>query len=1594
MNNNKTRLDEKSTRQVFYANQTNFFKTSNTWGTTSSDGTQVSFNEYGRMNFMVNFDQFHKYSQIKSIKIRVKSTSSGTSFTLNQEQTMDSTQNAPYSYHMADSNGYCEVDVINYCYASQGYRNYFSLAFLIPSTIYTPSASNAYKPQLIVEYIDDKESIVNQKMIEGTAGRALNYQVNARTGRPTYTKSLLNINTTVMPINLGLYYDPLLAETIDYYMPKGWRFTYDLSLTSNSEGYEYRDGNGLRHQFVKSLNNSNVYYDIAGTGLILTKTSNSYIIEDGYNNFITFDLWNHVTKVSKKIYDSNNVLNEFGLTFTYTTGTDLLETISEQNTISGVTTTEQKVVINYSSSAGGIEITSTGFPSIVIKKNSSNYLTQIIEEDSRISDYTYADNGLLETAYSDNGEKVVFTYDSRYRVKTITNCVNDEENVLNKFTFEYQYMATKITDFFNVTTVYSFNGEGELIGQYEPSNNEYCNMRRINKTSEYSEINIASAESYLGYEDVALVGNKQQVVSVSRTPKTNLGKGTLTLNTTDTFTISFIYNFDGALAVGDNIDSYVAVMQNGTELKKVSLSQYQFTETIGSFTFKCNSTSALSVKVGHNYNQGTFNVKSIRISQANMIENYIVTTQNTGDTSTSFNDGNKTFYKYVSEAFYYGSYATLVNKKMHYEDLVETKKNIKLNPSSYHLWYNKKRGLVANTTGAMLKSSIGGIQLSSLIVGTVTINKEYYGFNYSDYSMTNYLKVDYNTIKKSSNELTLEEKKINKNFKVIESVDSNDVTKQNTFDDYGNVLKEKVIGADSKYILKEYTYNKVLLLTEKTYIDGVPSIVTYTRNFNTGNIEKITYPDGLVVDYSYCDSTNGKLNKLSTIVDSVVNSNTFSYNKDKPSNYKGMCYGHSLSYDKYNMPYRHNNGSNYIWTINRDISKSGMVTITSFDTTGSFYIRETYDRFGNLILRQESSDGTSYQTVLNAFYSDLSSSNISDTQNPNNDTELKKNSKSKLRKVVDCITGDIISYSYDNVGKDLCETHTNTTYNPSSVDLSYDLNDRVSEEVISMEDTIISNKPYYTNDFTNEIDGCRFGLLYNGKDNFIDLRYIKDSLGRIITEDMTRDDESLFRKEYTYMDSGNNCSNLVRSITFKVGSDESSLLPVDTLIYDYDKMGRIVEIRNSNNEIMNQYYYDKLGRLIRENNRKLDKSFVITYDLNGNILSKKESVKLILGNTEFNNYTTKLYEVPTTYSASDIITKYNGQTITTTNPGNITKIGSVTYSWTRQHYLSQVYRNSYDYVQFGYSSNGTRTSKIQYQNGRIVSHKYLGIGKKILKETINYGDSSSIISYMYLNNSIVGFMYNGRKYIFKKNLQNDIMGIYDEDDNLVASYTYDAWGNHKVYDSNGVENTSSTFIGNINPFRYRSYYYDSEINLYYCNARYYNPIICRWISLDSLEYLEEDRINGCNLYAYCGNDPINYVDVSGHFALSISIGICISAAVIKNLLIAVGVVAAVATVAYIENETHFIENSVQSVSDMINDWNKIEFSSIKESSGDIVGGHNSNKSPSNKEKHQKGDSRRRRDQLNGEKGDKRRTRRKDPKKRIIIFLLLSEDEEE
>ena len=93
----------------------------------------------------------------------------------------------------------------------------------------------------------------------------------------------------------------------------------------------------------------------------------------------------------------------------------------------------------------------------------------------------------------------------------------------------------------------------------------------------------------------------------------------------------------------------------------------------------------------------------------------------------------------------------------------------------------------------------------------------------------------------------------------------------------------------------------------------------------------------------------------------------------------------------------------------------------------------------------------------------------------------------------------------------------------------------------------------------------------------------------------------------------------------------------------------------------------------------------------------------------------------------------------------------------------------------------------------------------LVHETRNNGRTICITG------SIGSISYNGVRYAFLKNLQGDVIAILDTNSNIVARYTYDAWGRIlSITDGNGNANTSSTFIGNVNPIRYRGYYYDTE----------------------------------------------------------------------------------------------------------------------------------------------------------------------------------------
>ena len=121
-----------------------------------------------------------------------------------------------------------------------------------------------------------------------------------------------------------------------------------------------------------------------------------------------------------------------------------------------------------------------------------------------------------------------------------------------------------------------------------------------------------------------------------------------------------------------------------------------------------------------------------------------------------------------------------------------------------------------------------------------------------------------------------------------------------------------------------------------------------------------------------------------------------------------------------------------------------------------------------------------------------------------------------------------------------------------------------------------------------------------------------------------------------------------------------------------------------------------------------------------------------------------------------------------------------------------------------------------------------------------------------------GFDYNGTKYYYIFNVQGDVIGILNQAGQKIVSYTYDPWG--KVLSVDGSE---ASTIGQINPIRYRGYYYDTETGFYYLQSRYYDPTTRRFLNADTAINAEGMPLE-YNLFAYCLNNPVRYTDPTGY----------------------------------------------------------------------------------------------------------------------------------
>ncbi len=251
--------------------------------------------------------------------------------------------------------------------------------------------------------------------------------------------------------------------------------------------------------------------------------------------------------------------------------------------------------------------------------------------------------------------------------------------------------------------------------------------------------------------------------------------------------------------------------------------------------------------------------------------------------------------------------------------------------------------------------------------------------------------------------------------------------------------------------------------------------------------------------------------------------------------------------------------------------------------------------------------------------------------------------------------------------------------------------------------------------------------------------------------------------------------------------------------------------------------------------------------------------------TALDNSAQTVYNYDSTDLRSVTVTAVTADGVTTTYTydanGNTLTAGDKTYTYNDRG------------QQTGYS-NGTTTASYAYNPSGLRKAKTVGGSTKYFVYNgmnIVYEYSESVadgIAYFYgLNRT-----HNSEGEIYVYNAHGDVVQLV-KDNSVVASYTYDAFGN-----------LTSQIGESDNPFLYCGEYYDAETQTYYLRARYYNPANGRFTQQDAWSFMDTSDPLSLNLYTYCCNNPVLYVDPHGNFAIlatlaTIAVGAAIGAVI-------------------------------------------------------------------------------------------------------------------
>lgn len=631
-----------------------------------------------------------------------------------------------------------------------------------------------------------------------------------------------------------------------------------------------------------------------------------------------------------------------------------------------------------------------------------------------------------------------------------------------------------------------------------------------------------------------------------------------------------------------------------------------------------------------------------------------------------------------------------------------------------------------------------------------------------------------------------------------------------------------------------YTYGQGVYPTysvKATNQRGMESIWRYDAK--DGTLTGYTDPKGNSITYTY----NAKNDVLESATNDAQN---VSYGYDEFFKHRtSITHGntvYSFTYDQFG-----NNLTNSVGNrlMNTNVYAGNNGSLERVNYGNGHYTEYEYDCFGNksVIKHNGSTIATNYA-----------------------------NARGDIIRSVDNVNALEYRASFDTLGrlisKDVYSSNANTNADTfrRSVEYDYDIMNNLTKLSFVYNNGVCNTTHYFYDGYNRPLSS----MLQSGKT----LRNYYDGLNRVTKSRLntTTPIETL----YSYIN---------------IGSDTTTVLDTEVsnafaYSYYYDNNGNITAIQNGTKQSDgtytysassgHKYEYDRYNQLITDIDYANERVTYYTYDTNGNITQKFIRNWSTASNTHTGVIGCYGYSYEDTNGWGDLLTSWAGQTLTYDAIGNpLTYRDGITMTWQNGRELAS-FENDDVAVTYTYNPNGLRTKKSITTTSDFTTTttnvEYVYEGGLLMRMT--YGDRIFDFSYDVSGNPI-GFNYTipsasvSSYYYYGLNSRGDIEALYTATGSISAIYEYDAYGQLlSVKNSSGTAITGEYSIAHLNPLRYRGYVYDSETGFYYLQSRYYDPTICRFINAD-IYYETGQGINGYNMFAYCNNNPIMYLDLTG-----------------------------------------------------------------------------------------------------------------------------------